>query len=167
MRSSQDLRGLNGSNRCVERAFRDERLWPMSVTATESWVGWNACRRLQCRRRLDLDSQPRPRPWLSFSVRTRSRGGDVCFWHKADIRHDLLFVRFRGEADIQSGFMSTRPSTTLADLLRPPLVANPFSAVRASLRRGSSDEFENSLAHGGQGWVRRRPVDCFFPALLF
>jgi len=110
MRSSQDLRGLNGSNRCVERAFRDERLWPMSVTATESWVGWNACRRLQCRRRLDLDSQPRPRPWLSFSVRTRSRGGDVCFWHKADIRHDLLFVRVRGEADIQSGFMSTRPS---------------------------------------------------------
>src|SRR5262249_30440058 len=47
------------------------------------------------------------------------------------------------------------------------LVANPFSAMRASLRRGSSDEFENSLAHGGQGWVRRRPVDCFFPALLF
>src|SRR5262249_18448436 len=63
--------------------------------------------------------------------------------------------------------MSPRPSTPLADLLRPPLVANPFSAVRASLRRGSSDEFENSLAHGGQGWVRRRPVDCFFPALLF
>src|SRR5262245_60694526 len=27
------------------------------------------------------------------------------------------------------------PSTTLADLLRPPLVANPFSAMRASLRR--------------------------------
>jgi hypothetical protein len=27
------------------------------------------------------------------------------------------------------------PSTTLADLLRPPLVANPFSTMRASLRR--------------------------------
>jgi len=26
-------------------------------------------------------------------------------------------------------------STTLADLLRPPLVANPFSTMRASLRR--------------------------------
>src|SRR6516162_2875559 len=73
----------------------------------------------------------------------------------------------KGRHHPQSRFMSTRPSTTLADLLRPPLVANPFSAVRASLRRGSSDEFENSLAHGGQGWVRRRPVDCFFPALLF
>src|SRR6516225_6371437 len=34
----------------------------------------------------------------------------------------------------QSRFMSTRPSTTLADLLTPLLVANPFSAVRASLR---------------------------------
>jgi hypothetical protein len=63
--------------------------------------------------------------------------------------------------------MSTRTSTTLADLLRPPFVANPFSAVRASLRRKSSDEFENSLAHGGQGWVGRRPVDCFFPPSCF
>ncbi|SRR4051794_31461241 len=27
------------------------------------------------------------------------------------------------------------PSTTLADLLTPPLVANPFSTMRASLRR--------------------------------
>src|SRR6516162_4587170 len=32
--------------------------------------------------------------------------------------------------------MVSGASTTLADLLRPPLVANPFSAVRASLRRG-------------------------------
>jgi len=31
--------------------------------------------------------------------------------------------------------MSPRPSTTLADLLTPPLVANPFSTMRASLRR--------------------------------
>ena len=28
--------------------------------------------------------------------------------------------------------------------------------MRTSLRRWSSDEFENSVAHGGQGWVRRR-----------
>src|SRR5215470_18101971 len=32
-------------------------------------------------------------------------------------------------------FAGRRPSTTLADLLRPPLVANPFSTMRASLRR--------------------------------
>src|SRR6516225_8659595 len=41
----------------------------MRVTATESWirtVGWNACRRLQCRRRLDLDSQPRPHATGAF-----------------------------------------------------------------------------------------------------
>jgi IS5 family transposase len=31
--------------------------------------------------------------------------------------------------------MSLDPSTTLADLLTSPLVANPFSAMRASLRR--------------------------------
>ena len=31
--------------------------------------------------------------------------------------------------------MSSRPSTTLADLLTPRLVAHPFSAMRASLRR--------------------------------
>jgi hypothetical protein len=45
------------------------------------------------------------------------------------------FGPFWIEADIAAGFMSTRPSTTLADLLRPPLVANPFSTMRASLRR--------------------------------
>src|SRR5262249_56845858 len=73
-----------------------------------------------------------------------------------------------GEADIdraaltESGFMSTRPSTTLADLLGPPLVANPFSAMRASLRRRSTDEFANSLAHGGEGWGRRGRAALFF-----
>src|SRR5262249_25554974 len=66
----------------------------------------------------------------------------------------------------QSPFMSTRPSTTLADLLRPPLVANPFSTMRASLRRYSSEAFEDGVAYGGQSWLRRRPVDSFFPALL-
>jgi hypothetical protein len=35
------------------------------------------------------------------------------------------------------------PSTTLADLLTPLPVANPFSAVRASLRPG--DEFDDGL----------------------
>ena len=28
------------------------------------------------------------------------------------------------------------------------------------------DEFEDGVAHGGQGWLRRRPVDSFFPASL-
>ena len=46
-----------------------------------------------------------------------------------------------------SGFMSTRPSTTLADLLTPLCVANPPSAVRATLRRQSSDEFDDGVTH--------------------
>src|SRR5262249_46604021 len=48
------------------------------------------------------------------------------FGDKADISWSR-YVRGR--------FMGTRPSTTLADLLRPPLVANPFSTMRALLRR--------------------------------
>jgi hypothetical protein len=55
----------------------------------------------------------------------------------------------------------------LADLLTPLLAANPFSAVRASLWRWSSDEFEDGVTHGRQGWLGRRPVDLFFPASLF
>jgi hypothetical protein len=38
----------------------------------------------------------------------------------------------------------------LADLLTPLFVANPFSAVRTSVRWWAVDEFENGLAHGGQ-----------------
>ena len=55
------------------------------------------------------------------------------------------------------------PNTTLADLVMLLLVANPFSAVRASLWRQSSDEFEDGLAHGWQSWLGRRPIDSFFP----
>src|SRR5262244_3348375 len=58
-------------------------------------------------------------------------------------------------------------STTLADLFTLLFAANPFSAARASLWRWSSDELEDGLAHGGQCRSRRRPVDSFFPALLF
>src|SRR3974390_1586757 len=61
---------------------------------------------------------------------------------------------------------ATQTSTTLADLLTLPLVANPFSTVRATLRRRSSEEFEDGVAYGWQSWLRRRPVDSFFPALL-
>jgi hypothetical protein len=62
---------------------------------------------------------------------------------------------------------SGKPSITLADLFTLLFAANPFSAARASLWRWSSDEFEDGLAHGGQCRSRRRPVDSFFPALLF
>src|SRR5262249_27938989 len=58
-------------------------------------------------------------------------------------------------------------SYTLADLFTLLFAANPFSAAWASPWRWSSDEFEDGLAHGGQCRSRRRPVDSFFPALLF
>jgi hypothetical protein len=57
-------------------------------------------------------------------------------------------------------------STTLAELLTPLLAANPFLTMRASLRWWSSEEFEDGVAHGGQSWLRRGAVDCFFSALL-
>jgi hypothetical protein len=56
-------------------------------------------------------------------------------------------------------------STTLADLLTRPLVANPFSTMGTSLRRLWSEEFEDGVAYGGQSWLRRRPIDSFFSAL--
>src|SRR5262249_44792015 len=52
---------------------------------------------------------------------------------------------------------SAGTSTTLADLFTLLFAANPFSAARASLRRWSSDEFEDGLAHGGQCRSRRWP----------
>src|SRR5262249_17199255 len=63
--------------------------------------------------------------------------------------------------------ISQRPSATLADLFMLLFAANPFFAARASLRRWSSDEFEDGLTHGGQCRSRRWPVDSFFPALPF
>jgi hypothetical protein len=62
-----------------------------------------------------------------------------------------------------TGYMSTRPSTTLADLLTVRSAADPFSTMWASLRRWSSEEFEDGVADGGQSRLRRRPADSFFP----
>src|SRR6266516_2661126 len=42
---------------------------------------------------------------------------------------------------------------------------DPPSAVRALLKR-PNDEVDDSVAHGWQGWLRRRSVDSFFPASL-
>src|SRR5258707_7321431 len=58
------------------------------------------------------------------------------------------------------------PSTTLADLFTLLLLADLSSAVRASLRSWSNDEFDDGLAYGRQARLRRRPVDSFFSAPL-
>src|SRR5215510_2195946 len=77
-----------------------------------------------------------------------------------------------GKADIgrrlltNHGFMSPRPSPTLAELHMPLPAANPFSTMRASLRWYSSEELEDGVTYGGQSWLRRGSVDSFFSALL-
>ena len=63
--------------------------------------------------------------------------------------------------------MSLDPSTTLADLFKLHVRADPFSAVRASLRRQSSDERDDGVTDGRQAWLRRRSVESFFPISLF
>jgi hypothetical protein len=68
--------------------------------------------------------------------------------------------------DMQCISVVESTSTTLADLLTPLFVANPFSAVRTSFRRQSSDERDDGVADGRQAWLRRRSVDSFFPASL-
>src|SRR5438046_4355141 len=68
---------------------------------------------------------------------------------------------------VENGRAPPLTSTTLADLLTPLLVANPFSAVRPFLRWWASDCFEDGVTYRWQGGLRRRSVDSFFPAVLF
>ena len=82
-------------------------------------------------------------------------------------RSKLPRRRGAGRRPLLDQVVSPDPSTTLADLLTPPLAANPFSTMRASLRRWSSDDFEDGVTHDRQGRLGRRPVDSFFPASLF
>src|SRR5215216_5034505 len=87
----------------------------------------------------------------------------------ANVKSCLYVSAFSARSWELSGhgrFMSTRPSTTLADLLTPLCVAKPFAAVRASLWRWSSHEFEDGLAHGREGRLRWRTVDSFFSVPL-
>src|SRR5260370_35633021 len=67
-------------------------------------------------------------------------------------------------------FVSTGPSlaisTTLADLFTLLLFADLSSAIRASLRSWSNDEFDDGLAYGRQARLGRRRVDSFFPPRL-
>ena len=55
--------------------------------------------------------------------------------------------------------------TTLADLFTL-LGAAPSSTIRTSPIRQSSDESDDGVAHGWQGWLRWRSIDSFFPLHL-
>ena len=80
----------------------------------------------------------------------------------SEIVFELMKVDYKAG---RTAFPYRAASTTLADLLTPLLVANPFSTIRASLRRRSSEEFEDGVTYGGQSWLGRRAVDSFFSAL--
>src|SRR5215210_5981635 len=93
---------------------------------------------------------------------------------KLAVRHELdtdaqkepLRDRLRKIAEAIAKYPDTGVNTTLADLLTPLCVAKPFAAVRASLWRWSSHEFEDGLAHGREGRLRWRTVDSFFSVPL-
>src|SRR3981189_1272412 len=79
-------------------------------------------------------------------------------WDDAKLRIFHMRERLLGLLGARNAPTSC-PSTTLADLLPPLLVANPFSAMRASLRRWRSDEFEDGGGHGGKGRLGGGPGD--------
>src|SRR5262249_44051790 len=69
------------------------------------------------------------------------------------------------DVSVVEGAVVDLASTTLADLLMPPLAAYPFSAVWTSLWRWSSQERENGVTYGGQSWLGRWAAGSFFSAL--
>jgi hypothetical protein len=97
---------------------------------------------------------------------TSGAGGSIAATSSSSI---IAADRIRPHSGVKrhGEFMSTRSSTTLADLFKLHVRAGPFSAVRASLRRQSSDYLDDGVTDGRQAWLRRRSVDSFFPASLF
>ena len=67
---------------------------------------------------------------------------------------------------MQSIRESSGANTTLADLFTPLPFDDLSSAVRASLRSWSNDEFDDGVAYGRQARLRRWPVDFLFPPRL-
>jgi hypothetical protein len=61
---------------------------------------------------------------------------DLIWLSEAQMRRiEPYFSLSHGVPRLLAQSMSPEPSTTLADLLTPLLAANPFSTMRASLRR--------------------------------
>src|SRR5947207_10639413 len=114
--------------------------------------------------------QPHSSSDFSRDARTHSAsslaGGPVLLVVRDVVRHRHRDA-FRTLSYADRSGARRRANTTLADLLTPLLVANPFSAVRAFLRWWASDCFEDGVTYRWQGGLRRRSVDSFFPAVLF
>ena len=69
------------------------------------------------------------------------------------------------EKDVVLDFIGLWELALLWQIFFRPLAAEPYSAVRASLKR-SHDELDDGVTHGRQAWLRWRSVDSFFPASL-
>ena len=99
----------------------------------------------------------------------------ICGWFTEASTHSIsMRQRLLNVIDVSATHRSScakalvrRTSSTLADLLTPLLVANPFLAIRATLLWWLGDKFEYGLPHGWQSWLRRWTVDSFFPVSLF
>ena len=101
-----------------------------------------------------------------------SKRATIIAWGTLDGMKTVVNVNQRAVfVSIRTGIMtardwSARPSTTLADLFTQLLFADFSSAVRASLRPWSNDEFDDGVTYGRQARLRRWTVDSFFSAPL-
>jgi len=63
-----------------------------------------------------------------------------------------------------NGFLKPQTLALLwQNLFAPVFFKNLLSAIWALLRRRPKDEIDDGVTYGGQGWLRRRSVDSFFP----
>ena len=99
---------------------------------------------------------------ISTALATRSSGSSTGLNNAAGWRRDTTSWQRTTLLSFslpRSGYgfalMSPRPSTTLADLFTPLLLADLSSAVWASLRSWLNDEIDDGLAHGRQARLRR------------
>src|SRR5262249_34946720 len=90
------------------------------------------------------------------------RSGSITRHSKSVRSYRLMHMLNQISRDPPIPLMSSRPSSTLAELLMPLPAANPFSTMRASLRWYSSEELEDGVTYGGQSWLRRGGRASFF-----
>jgi hypothetical protein len=66
---------------------------------------------------------------------------------------------------VRRAIQNSQESLTLLwqNLIVPLVFKDLFLAVWTPLRWWSKDEIDDGVTYGGHGWLRRRPVDSFFP----
>jgi hypothetical protein len=63
----------------------------------------------------------------------------------------------------QENLAAERLALLWQNVFAPLFFKDLFSAIRALLRRRSKDGINDGVTYGWHGWLRRRPVDSFFP----